>query len=85
MNKLVIRKKNNSILIKKCSAFLIFSTVSYQDLCFNMYEVELSNKQGEKIDKLTEVIKNKQLVRIINLKCNSFFLNENLLIIAVLD
>ncbi|ELK16892.1 hypothetical protein PAL_GLEAN10015739 [Pteropus alecto] len=36
--------------------------VSYQDMCFNMYEVELSNKQGEKIDKLTEVIKNKQLL-----------------------
>ncbi|XP_016075235.1 PREDICTED: protein FAM208B isoform X2 [Miniopterus natalensis] len=38
--------------------------VCCQDMCFNMYEVELSNKQGEKIDKLTEVIKNKQLALI---------------------
>jgi len=35
--------------------------VSCQDMCFRMYQVELSNKQGEKIDKLTEYIKNKQL------------------------
>ncbi|XP_036921799.1 protein TASOR 2 isoform X5 [Sturnira hondurensis] len=38
--------------------------VCCQDMCFNMYEVELSNKQGEKIDKVTEVIKNKQLALI---------------------
>ncbi|XP_036119297.1 protein TASOR 2 isoform X1 [Molossus molossus] len=38
--------------------------VCCQDMCFNMYDVELSNKQGEKIDKLTEVIKNKQLALI---------------------
>ncbi|XP_059519375.1 protein TASOR 2 isoform X4 [Myotis daubentonii] len=38
--------------------------VCCQDMYFNMYEVELSNKQGDKIDKLTEVIKNKQLALI---------------------
>ncbi|XP_066135639.1 protein TASOR 2 isoform X2 [Saccopteryx bilineata] len=38
--------------------------VCCQDMCFNMYEVELSNKQGENIDKLTEVIKNKELALI---------------------
>ncbi|XP_053521823.1 protein TASOR 2 isoform X4 [Artibeus jamaicensis] len=38
--------------------------VCCQDMCFNMYEVELSNKQGEKIDKVMEVIKNKQLALI---------------------
>lgn len=48
--------------------FFWFCPVCCQDMCFNMYEVELSNKQGEKIDKVTEVIKNKQLVRMINLK-----------------
>ncbi|XP_073912826.1 protein TASOR 2 isoform X3 [Castor canadensis] len=35
--------------------------VCCQDLCFDLYEVELSNKQGKNIDKLTEYIKNKQL------------------------
>uniref|UniRef100_A0A8C0VW97 Golgi associated RAB2 interactor protein-like Rab2B-binding domain-containing protein n=2 Tax=Castor canadensis TaxID=51338 RepID=A0A8C0VW97_CASCN len=40
--------------------------VCCQDLCFDLYEVELSNKQGKNIDKLTEYIKNKQLVRIIS-------------------
>ncbi|XP_069846641.1 protein TASOR 2 isoform X2 [Dipodomys merriami] len=35
--------------------------VCCQDLCFDLYEVELSNKQGENLDKLTEYIKNKQL------------------------
>ncbi|KAM5285988.1 protein TASOR 2 isoform 1-T1 [Hipposideros larvatus] len=38
--------------------------VCCQDMCFSMYEVELSNKQGEKIVKLTEFIKNKQLALI---------------------
>lgn len=56
-------------------------------MCFSMYEVELSNKQGEKIDKLIEFIKNKQLVRIIHLKYNySFFLSwevDILLLVAV--
>ncbi|XP_012658764.2 protein FAM208B isoform X3 [Otolemur garnettii] len=32
-----------------------------QDLCSNLYEVELSNRQGEKIDKLIEYIKKNQL------------------------
>ncbi|XP_012520355.1 PREDICTED: protein FAM208B-like [Propithecus coquereli] len=35
--------------------------VCCQSLCFNLYEVELSNRQGEKIDKLTEYIKKNQL------------------------
>ncbi|KAM4828763.1 protein TASOR 2 isoform 2-T2 [Thomomys bottae] len=35
--------------------------VCCQDLCFDLYEVELSNKQGENLDKLTDYIKNKQL------------------------
>ncbi|KAM8804218.1 protein TASOR 2 isoform 3-T3 [Rhynchonycteris naso] len=38
--------------------------VCCQGMCFNMYEVELSNKRGENTDKLTEVIKNKQLALI---------------------
>ncbi|XP_029811803.1 protein FAM208B isoform X2 [Suricata suricatta] len=35
--------------------------VCCQDMCFDMYEVELSNKQGGKVDKLVKYIKNKQL------------------------
>ncbi|KAM9672893.1 protein TASOR 2 isoform 2-T2 [Trichechus inunguis] len=35
--------------------------VCLPDMCSNLYEVELSNKQGEKIDKLTEYIKNEEL------------------------
>ncbi|XP_045141523.1 protein TASOR 2 [Echinops telfairi] len=35
--------------------------VCHQDMCFNLYEVELSNKQGEKIDKLMEYIRNQEL------------------------
>nr|XP_012596680.1 protein FAM208B isoform X3 [Microcebus murinus] len=35
--------------------------VCCQGLCFNLYEVELSNRQGEKIGKLTEYIKKNQL------------------------
>ncbi|XP_049738013.1 protein TASOR 2 isoform X2 [Elephas maximus indicus] len=35
--------------------------VCLQDMCLNLYKVELSNKQGEKIDKLTEYIKNEEL------------------------
>lgn len=55
--------------------FSDFSAVCCQDRYFSMYEVELSNKQGEKMDKLIEFMKNKQLVRIMNLKYNySFFL-----------
>ena len=46
-------------------------------MCFNMYEVELSNKQGEKVDKLTEYIKREQLVRIINLKYYVFLKLRN--------
>lgn len=42
-------------------------------MCFSMYEVELSNKQGGGVDKLTEYIKREQLVRIIHLKCNYYF------------
>uniref|UniRef100_A0A8D1DXN1 Transcription activation suppressor family member 2 n=1 Tax=Sus scrofa TaxID=9823 RepID=A0A8D1DXN1_PIG len=47
--------------------------VCCQDMCFSMYEVELSNKQGGGVDKLTEYIKREQLVRIIHLKCNYYF------------
>ncbi|XP_074125525.1 protein TASOR 2 isoform X1 [Sminthopsis crassicaudata] len=36
-------------------------TVCYQGLCFSMYEVEISNKQGKKLDQLTEYIKTKEL------------------------
>ena len=42
-------------------------------MCFNMYEVELSNKQGEKVDKLIEYIKREQLVRVIHLTYNYYF------------
>ncbi|XP_058388344.1 protein TASOR 2 isoform X1 [Diceros bicornis minor] len=48
--------------------------VCCQDMCFDMYEVELSNKQGEKIDKLTEYIKNKQLAIIKCLEERGFFI-----------
>ncbi|XP_073736054.1 protein TASOR 2 isoform X3 [Callorhinus ursinus] len=48
--------------------------VCCQDMCFRMYEVELSNKQGEKIDKLTEYIKNKQLAIIKCLEDRGFFI-----------
>ncbi|KAK2498555.1 hypothetical protein MC885_010000, partial [Smutsia gigantea] len=48
--------------------------VCCQDLCFNMYEVELSNKQGNKIDKLTEYIQNKQLAIIKCLEDRGFFI-----------
>ncbi|XP_046922587.1 protein TASOR 2 isoform X1 [Lynx rufus] len=45
-----------------------------QDMCFRMYEVELSNKQGEKIDKLIEYIKNKQLAIVKCLEDRGFFI-----------
>ena len=48
-------------------------------MCFNMYEVELSNKQGEKVDKLIEYIKREQLVRVIHLTYNFFPEIENLI------
>lgn len=48
--------------------------VCCQDLCFDLYEVELSNKQGENIDKLTEYIKNKQLAIIKCLEDRGFFI-----------
>ncbi|XP_077801804.1 protein TASOR 2 isoform X15 [Macaca mulatta] len=48
--------------------------VCFQDLCFNLYEVELSNRQGENIDKLTECIKNKQLAIIKCLEDRGFFI-----------
>ncbi|XP_025252010.1 protein FAM208B isoform X2 [Theropithecus gelada] len=48
--------------------------VCFQDLCFNLYEVELSNRQGENIDKLTEYIKNKQLAIIKCLEDRGFFI-----------
>nr|XP_035162625.2 protein TASOR 2 isoform X3 [Callithrix jacchus] len=48
--------------------------VRFQDLCFNLYEVELSNRQGENIDKLTECIKNKQLAIIKCLEDRGFFI-----------
>ncbi|XP_037703832.1 protein TASOR 2 isoform X1 [Choloepus didactylus] len=48
--------------------------VCHQDMCFNLYEVELSNKQGEKIDKLTEYIKTKGLAIIKCLEDRGFFI-----------
>ncbi|XP_020733563.2 protein TASOR 2 isoform X5 [Odocoileus virginianus] len=48
--------------------------VCFQDLCFNMYEVELSNKQGEKVDKLIEYIKREQLAIIKCLEDREFFI-----------
>ncbi|XP_008567642.1 PREDICTED: protein FAM208B [Galeopterus variegatus] len=48
--------------------------VCCQDLCFNLYKVELSNRQGEKVDKLTEYIKNKQLAIIKCLENRGFFI-----------
>ncbi|XP_059861973.1 protein TASOR 2 isoform X3 [Delphinus delphis] len=48
--------------------------VCCQDMCFNMYEVELSNKQGEKVDKLTEYIKREQLAIIKCLEDREFFI-----------
>ncbi|XP_073085506.1 protein TASOR 2 isoform X2 [Manis javanica] len=48
--------------------------VCCEDVCFNMYEVELSNKQGDKIDKLTEYIQNKQLAIIKCLEDRGFFI-----------
>ncbi|XP_023086272.2 protein TASOR 2 isoform X3 [Piliocolobus tephrosceles] len=48
--------------------------VCFQDLFFNLYEVELSNRQGENIDKLTEYIKNKQLAIIKCLEDRGFFI-----------
>ncbi|XP_028625735.1 protein FAM208B isoform X2 [Grammomys surdaster] len=48
--------------------------VCYQDLCFDLYEVELTNKQGEHIDKLMEYVKNKELALIKCLEDRSFFI-----------
>ncbi|XP_051007394.1 protein TASOR 2 [Acomys russatus] len=48
--------------------------VCCQDLCFDLYEVELSNKQGQNIDKLMEYIKNKQLAIIKCLEDKGFFI-----------
>ncbi|XP_060048379.1 protein TASOR 2 isoform X3 [Erinaceus europaeus] len=45
-----------------------------QDICFSIYEVELSNKQGKKIDKLTKFMKNKQLAIIKSLEDRGFFI-----------
>ncbi|XP_006041787.3 protein TASOR 2 isoform X3 [Bubalus bubalis] len=48
--------------------------VCCQDMCFNMYEVELSNKRGEKVDKLIEYIKREQLAIIKCLEDREFFI-----------
>uniref|UniRef100_F7B3T1 Transcription activation suppressor family member 2 n=1 Tax=Monodelphis domestica TaxID=13616 RepID=F7B3T1_MONDO len=48
--------------------------VCYQDLCFSMYEVETSNKQGKKLDQLTEYIKTKELAIIKCLKDHGFLI-----------
>ncbi|XP_077025627.1 protein TASOR 2 isoform X4 [Tamandua tetradactyla] len=48
--------------------------VYHQDMCFNLYEVELSNRQGEKIDKLTEYMKLKGLAIIKCLEDRGFFI-----------
>nr|XP_051690700.1 protein TASOR 2 isoform X4 [Oryctolagus cuniculus] len=57
-------KKQNYLTQKVCC----------QDLCFSLYDVELSNRQGEKIDKLIEYIKNKQLAIIKCLDDRGFFI-----------
>ncbi|XP_029403229.1 protein FAM208B isoform X3 [Mus pahari] len=48
--------------------------VCCQDLCFDLYEVELTNKQGENIAKLMEYVKNKELALIKCLEDRSFFI-----------
>ncbi|XP_070237308.1 protein TASOR 2 isoform X4 [Bos mutus] len=48
--------------------------VCCQDICFNMYEVELSNKRGEKVDKLIESITREQLAIIKCLEDREFFI-----------
>ncbi|XP_068950374.1 protein TASOR 2 [Petaurus breviceps papuanus] len=48
--------------------------VCYQDLCFSMYEVEISNKQGKKLDQLTEYITTKELAIIKCLKDQGFLI-----------
>ncbi|XP_074051010.1 protein TASOR 2 isoform X2 [Macrotis lagotis] len=48
--------------------------VCYQDLCFSMYEVEISNKQGKKLDQLTEYIKSKELAIIKCLEDQGFLI-----------
>ncbi|XP_055003017.1 protein TASOR 2 isoform X2 [Sorex araneus] len=45
-----------------------------QEMCFNIYEVELSNKEGGKISELTEYIKNEQLAIIKCLEDRGFFI-----------
>ncbi|XP_058525502.1 protein TASOR 2 isoform X3 [Ochotona princeps] len=57
-------KKENYLMQKVCC----------QDLCFSLYETELSNRQGEKIDELIEHIKNKQLAIIKCLDDRGFFI-----------
>ncbi|XP_072510323.1 protein TASOR 2 isoform X3 [Notamacropus eugenii] len=48
--------------------------VCYQGLCFSMYEVEISNKQGKKLDQLTEYIKTKELAIIKCLEDQGFLI-----------
>ncbi|XP_006891942.1 PREDICTED: protein FAM208B [Elephantulus edwardii] len=48
--------------------------VCHHNMCFNLYEVELSNKQGEKIDRLREYIKTNELVLIKCLEDRGFFI-----------
>ncbi|XP_055970527.1 protein TASOR 2 [Sorex fumeus] len=45
-----------------------------QEMCFSIYEVELSNKEGGKINELTEYIKNEQLAIIKCLEDRGFFI-----------
>ncbi|XP_012371064.2 protein FAM208B isoform X1 [Octodon degus] len=48
--------------------------VCSQDVCFNFYEVELSNKQRKEIDKLIEYVENKQLAIIKCLEDRGLFI-----------
>ncbi|XP_020829362.1 protein TASOR 2 isoform X3 [Phascolarctos cinereus] len=48
--------------------------VCHQGLCFSMYEVEISNKQGKKLDQLTEYIKTKELAIIKCLEDQGFLI-----------
>ncbi|XP_063116250.1 protein TASOR 2 isoform X3 [Cavia porcellus] len=48
--------------------------VCFQDLCFNLYEAELSNKQGKEVDKLIDYIKNEEVAIIKCLKDRGFLI-----------
>ncbi|KAM6216218.1 protein TASOR 2 [Rhynchocyon petersi] len=57
-----LKKRLPEIAFKKQN--YLEQKVCHQDMCFSLYEVELSNKQGENIDRLTEYIKDNELALI---------------------